>query len=399
MSTFDPHAERLWSKEEDKQLRNAVFQEKEQKRPVKWDTIAASLPRRSKKECRKRWHHTMMEAVRRCKWKPEEDERLNTAVRKFGRKWISVAQVVMTRNDNECMRRWKEIQARDANATPTATPGSPSSIWSLDELNQTQSHPQHASISSNISSTSYSPSTTSYVDDLLRGMGQMSPQTTQFDSIDTEPLAMHSLDTPTGLMDSRGPEIHQDLDAFIDFDAERSGNFFEPRYDSDGHQSDSSEWGWFDSMMPATTHGGRPQYDNNGLSIGSGGFMLDSHPGELMHDSPGALDSSYSSTRSNSVVPQMQPQVSTPQAQDSYDTGNRNLLSLKSSGAVGGVKVVIVCKSNDLRTLSSLENIMKSLKANGHSVLQDSQPLGRNDYLCGSLAYDDVLQDLVGACT
>lgn len=115
----------------------------------------------------------------------------------------------------------------------------------------------------------------------------------------------------------------------------------------------------------------------------------------------------------------MQPQVSTPQAQDSYDTGNRNLLSLKSSGAVGGVKVVIVCKSNDLRTLSSLENIMKSLKANGHSVIQDSQPLGRNDYLCGSLAYDgktsarvsgtkrptnlisilDVLQDLVGACT
>jgi hypothetical protein len=60
--------------------------EKEQKRPVKWDTIAASLPRRSKKECRKRWHHTMMEAVRRCKWKPEEDERLSTAVGKFGRK-------------------------------------------------------------------------------------------------------------------------------------------------------------------------------------------------------------------------------------------------------------------------------------------------------------------------
>lgn len=395
MSTFDPHAERQWSSEEDRQLRKAVIQEKEQKRPVKWDAIAASLPRRSKKECRKRWHHTMMEAVRKCKWKPEEDERLSTAVRKFGRKWISVAQIVMTRNDNECMRRWKELQAKSANATPS----SPSSMWSLDELNQTQGHPQHASISSNASSTTgYSPSATSYVDDLLRGMGQMSPQSTQFDNIDTEALNMHSVNTPTSLVDPRGPEIHQDLDAFIDFDAERSGNFFEPRYDSDGHQSDSSEWSWFDSMMTTTTHGSRPQYDNNGLSVGSGGFLIDSHPGELMHDSPGALDSSYSSTRSNSVVPQIQPQISATQSPDSYNTGNQNLLSLKSAGP-GGVKVVIVCKSNDLRTLSSLENIMKSLKANGHSVIQDSQPISGNDYLCGSLGYDDVLQDLVGTCT
>lgn len=60
--------------------------EKEQSRPVKWDAIAASLPRRSKKECRKRWHHTMMEAVRKCDWKPEEDERLSGAVQKYGKK-------------------------------------------------------------------------------------------------------------------------------------------------------------------------------------------------------------------------------------------------------------------------------------------------------------------------
>jgi len=60
--------------------------EKEQNRPVKWDAIAASLPRRSKKECRKRWHHTMMEAVRKCQWKPEEDERLSGAVQKYGKK-------------------------------------------------------------------------------------------------------------------------------------------------------------------------------------------------------------------------------------------------------------------------------------------------------------------------
>ncbi|KAL0633110.1 myb-like DNA-binding protein bas1 [Maublancomyces gigas] len=92
MAVFDPYAERPWSTEEDKQLRNAVLQgsriakEKEHGRPVKWDVIAASLPRRSKKECRKRWHHTMMEAVRKCQWKPEEDERLLGAVQKSGEK-------------------------------------------------------------------------------------------------------------------------------------------------------------------------------------------------------------------------------------------------------------------------------------------------------------------------
>lgn len=113
MAVFDPYAERPWSTEEDKQLRNAVLQgnpqnrirsrhvgdfhylltsgsriakEKEQGRPVKWDVIAASLPRRSKKECRKRWHHTMMEAVRKCQWKPEEDERLLGAAQKSGEK-------------------------------------------------------------------------------------------------------------------------------------------------------------------------------------------------------------------------------------------------------------------------------------------------------------------------
>lgn len=67
-------------------LRFWIAKEKEQSRPVKWDAIAASLPRRSKKECRKRWHHTMMEAVRKCQWKPEEDERLSGAVQKYGKK-------------------------------------------------------------------------------------------------------------------------------------------------------------------------------------------------------------------------------------------------------------------------------------------------------------------------
>lgn len=75
---------------------------------------------------------------------------------------------------------------------------------------------------------------------------------------------------------------------------------------------------------------------------------------------------------------------------DFYNLQNANLLPSKVSP--GGARVVIVCKSNDSRTLNSLETIMKTLKANGHSVIQESQPINSissgNDYLCGSLAID-----------
>lgn len=77
---------------------------------------------------------------------------------------------------------------------------------------------------------------------------------------------------------------------------------------------------------------------------------------------------------------------------DFYSLQTSQLHSQKSAPESPGAKVVIVCKSNDSRTLNSLDTIMKTLKANGHSVIQESQPVNGvpngNDFLCGSLAID-----------
>jgi len=77
---------------------------------------------------------------------------------------------------------------------------------------------------------------------------------------------------------------------------------------------------------------------------------------------------------------------------DFYSLQTSQLHSQKAAPESPGAKVVIVCKSNDSRTLNSLDTIMKTLKANGHSVIQESQPVNGvsngNDFFCGSLAID-----------
>ncbi|CAZ84791.1 unnamed protein product [Tuber melanosporum] len=409
MTTFDPHAERPWSSEEDKQLRNAVCQEKEQSRPVKWDAIAASLPRRSKKECRKRWHHTMMEAVRKCEWKPEEDERLSGAVQKYGKNWTSVAQVVMTRNDNECMGRWNTLQNRNTNLNSTSN-----NMWTFEEFNR--SHSTHrASVSSIASSADFHHDSSSYstpygslpdpmVDEFLHEVGNISPHDTHYDSLDIDPSRLHPA-PPSATIDPR-QATHTDhtLDAFIDFEADRTGRTFEVRQHTPPHgqQFDPNDWSWFDTIV--SQNGGHhhhehhhSQHRHNGHPHG---FLTDTHPSELSSDSPVGLDSgssSYSSSRSGSLAPPPMQQVPNLDNMDFYSLQTSQLLSQKAPESPGA-KVVIVCKSNDTRTLNSLDTIMKTLKANGHSVIQESQPVNGvpngNDFLCGSLAIDDVLQDL-----
>lgn len=73
-----------------------------------------------------------------------------------------------------------------------------------------------------------------------------------------------------------------------------------------------------------------------------------------------------------------------------YNLQNANPLSSKTNS--GGAKVVIICNSNNSRILNSLDTIMRTLKANGHSVTQESRPTNTallgNDYLCGPLSID-----------
>lgn len=228
-------------------------------------------------------------------------------------------------NSTECMRRWNELQTRDTNANTN----SPTSQWTFEEVgtkvlrlptsvnkhdckklspkktkltltmyqfNRTHSH--RASVSSSASSSDFHHDSPTYsspygslsdpmVDDFLHDVGHMSPHNTHYDSMDIDPSRLHS--AGPGTIDPRQANMHQDLDAFIDFDAERAGRTFEVRHatPTNGQHFDPNDWSWFDNMV--TGPNGHPHQHH------PAGFLTDTHPSELSHDSPGALDSGPSS--------------------------------------------------------------------------------------------------------
>ena len=53
-----------------------------------WNRIAAKLPGRTNKDCRKRWSK-LCEHVKKGTWSDAEDQRLQSAVERFGYRWVS----------------------------------------------------------------------------------------------------------------------------------------------------------------------------------------------------------------------------------------------------------------------------------------------------------------------
>lgn len=128
------------------------------------------------------------------------------------------------------------------------------------------------------------------VDEFFRDIGHMIPHNSHYESMDIDPSRLQSAGIPTAIEPRQASMPQEHLDAFIDFDAERSGHTFEAQYTTPtkGHHFDSSDWSWFDNMVTAPNsqyhHYHRP-----------GGFSTDTHLSELSHDSPGTLDSDSSS--------------------------------------------------------------------------------------------------------
>lgn len=52
--------------------------------PSKWHAIAKHVPNRTNKDCRKRWFAKMASDVVKGGWAPDEDERLVSAIEKYG---------------------------------------------------------------------------------------------------------------------------------------------------------------------------------------------------------------------------------------------------------------------------------------------------------------------------
>ncbi|CAG8647777.1 13911_t:CDS:10 [Cetraspora pellucida] len=97
---------RKWSKEEDNILIRAVdlYGEKN------WQQVAHCLDNRTGQQCLHRWTKTLNPAIRRGRWKKEEDEALRNAVSIYGAgNWVKVQQYVLGRTDVQCRERWMNV--------------------------------------------------------------------------------------------------------------------------------------------------------------------------------------------------------------------------------------------------------------------------------------------------
>ncbi|KAF2832643.1 putative Myb-like protein A [Ophiobolus disseminans] len=99
---------KVWVPEEDDVLRNALRNATAPESSVNWHHVAAQIPGRTNKDCRKRWVYALSPNISKGSWEPDEDGRLRDAVHQHGTKWAIVSRLVLTRNGDQCSRRWHE---------------------------------------------------------------------------------------------------------------------------------------------------------------------------------------------------------------------------------------------------------------------------------------------------
>jgi myb proto-oncogene protein len=92
-----------WSPAEDAKLAEAV-----KKYGNNWATIATLVPGRMNAQCRHHWVHTLDPANtgKEGKWTPAEDAKLTKAVKKYGKDWVAVATLPPGRTNAQCYHRW-----------------------------------------------------------------------------------------------------------------------------------------------------------------------------------------------------------------------------------------------------------------------------------------------------
>ncbi|KAI9826485.1 MAG: hypothetical protein M1819_007334 [Sarea resinae] len=108
---------RPWTDAEDVTLKRLVAQYGDKRgRQGRWEDITKSIPGRTKKDCRKRWFHSIDPSVRKGRWTAEEDKLLLENYDQFGPAWKQIALAIPGRKDDQCSKRYGEIldpSARD----------------------------------------------------------------------------------------------------------------------------------------------------------------------------------------------------------------------------------------------------------------------------------------------
>ncbi|PQE19442.1 Transcriptional activator Myb protein [Rutstroemia sp. NJR-2017a BBW] len=95
-----------WTLEEDNLLQQAmILQDGEN---INWHEVAACVPGRNNKDCRKRWVYNLSLKPKKGRWSKDEDARLLNAAQNLQYRWAEVAKVVGGRQPDQCSRRWHE---------------------------------------------------------------------------------------------------------------------------------------------------------------------------------------------------------------------------------------------------------------------------------------------------
>lgn len=76
---------------------------------TRWTEIAASVPGRSAKACRKRWVNGLNDRLKKGTWTMEEDNRLREAITLLSNDWARIAEYVGNRSGDQCSKRWREV--------------------------------------------------------------------------------------------------------------------------------------------------------------------------------------------------------------------------------------------------------------------------------------------------
>jgi S-ribosylhomocysteine lyase LuxS involved in autoinducer biosynthesis len=107
METLDPANGKKpgkWTPEEDAKLIEAV-----KKHGKMWVLVAEMVPGRTNIQCSEHWRNSLdsTNGKKLGKWSTEEDVKLAEAVKKHGKKWVPVAAMVPSRTNQQCSKYWK----------------------------------------------------------------------------------------------------------------------------------------------------------------------------------------------------------------------------------------------------------------------------------------------------